>query len=301
MAKRQQEEETEAQSSPARSIENTEARRSMIHRRNSAAAKRHEQAKQLTLSKSAEAQIEPKARTNAAALFGGDAAQEDEWGAGKSKIWKALNPKPLYYETAKDRRQRSEAVDLGVVGGSRNFNAMRDMLSPDLSGAQNPPSESPRSATHPIMEEEEEEDRADDSGELEIENDEADDDDVAEQFTESVDPDAAVPGEDGGAAEEEGDDESEDGEVGDLDSGLLELLEKNRAQRAQEAEEHKRKLREEYQRQQRAKQEELDKELAVIAVKKKLEKEKLEREREEAVREAQQRIESELVFEFTFG
>jgi hypothetical protein len=281
--------------------EKRDARRSMIQRRNSAAVKRQDQAKQLTLSKKSETRLEPKSRTDASVLFGGEAAQEEEWGEGKSKIWKALNPKPLYYETAKDRRERSEAVVLGVVGGGRNFTSRRDMLSPELSGTPNPPSASasPRSASHPIIEEEEEGEQEDDAGDAgEIKNEEAEDDDVAEQFSESVNPDEAV---EASVEEDEDEDEDDDGEAAELDTGLVALLEKNRAQRARDEEDHKRKLRDEYNRQQKENQEKLDKELAVIAVKKKIEKEEAEKEKEIAVREAQHRIETELVFDFTFG
>lgn len=83
----------QAASTPA---DNAEKRMSMMHRRNSAAAKRQEMSKHLTLSKRAEAKMEPKAKSTAAELFGVESTPEEEWGVGKSKIWKALNPKPLY-------------------------------------------------------------------------------------------------------------------------------------------------------------------------------------------------------------
>lgn len=82
----------QAASTPA---DNAEKRMSMMHRRNSAAAKRQEMSKHLTLSKRAEAKMEPKAKSTAAELFGVESTPEEEWGVGKSKIWKALNPKPL--------------------------------------------------------------------------------------------------------------------------------------------------------------------------------------------------------------
>jgi hypothetical protein len=121
----------EAASSPA---DDAERRASIMHRRNSAAVKRQEMSKHLTLSKRAEAKLEPKVKSNAAELFGVEAkAPEEEWGEGKSKIWKALNPKPLYYVTAKERREREEnTVELGVIGTARNFNTLRDVLSPEL-------------------------------------------------------------------------------------------------------------------------------------------------------------------------
>jgi len=268
----------------------TDARTTMISKRNSAAQLRHEQARQLTLSKRAEAKLEPKTRTNAADLFGEGAAQEEEWGAGKSKIWKALNPKPLYYETAKDRREKEEgARSLGIVGASRNFNVRRDMLTPELTTSGAAASTSVVSPPT-ITEEGDSED-----GQQEVENADADDDDLADQFDGTAD--------DGGGESDGEEDlgEDEDGEVGELDSGLLAMLEKNRLQREQEAEDRQRKLKEEYARKQREKQEEIDKELAVIAVKKKLEQEKKERERDEAVKEAQARLENELVFDFTFS
>lgn len=38
-----------------------------------------------------------------------------------------------YYVTAKERREREEStVELGVIGTGRNFNALRDVLSPEL-------------------------------------------------------------------------------------------------------------------------------------------------------------------------
>lgn len=76
-------------------VEDAEKRALLMHRRNSAAAKRQEMSKHLTLSKRAEAKLEPKVKSSAAELFGVESTPEEEWGVGKSKIWKALNPKPL--------------------------------------------------------------------------------------------------------------------------------------------------------------------------------------------------------------
>ena len=60
-------------------------------------------------------------------------AQFTSSGAGKSRIWKALNPKPLAYQTRKEKQEKEDGkVDMGIVG-SRDFNAVRD-LAADMGG-----------------------------------------------------------------------------------------------------------------------------------------------------------------------
>lgn len=53
-------------------------------------------------------------------------AEQDEWGVGKSRIWKALNPRPLAYQTAKERAEKEDKIDMGAVG-NKNFSSMMNI------------------------------------------------------------------------------------------------------------------------------------------------------------------------------
>ena len=57
-------------------------------------------------------------------------AAAPEWGAGKSKIWKALNPEPLAHQTAADRRDKSQKQEMGMVG-NRNYSMINQMTGAD--------------------------------------------------------------------------------------------------------------------------------------------------------------------------
>lgn len=192
-----------------------------------------------------------------------------------SKIWLALNPQPLAYQTRDDRQESEDKIVMGAVG-TRDFNMRRDMVQDAAMTVPKSISESPEDDTGFGMEQEVEiEDEAD---HIVDQIEESDDDD-------DYDPNAEVP-------EEELDND-------DVTS-FMAVLAKNRAQREKEEAENKRKLAEEYRQKEQARQKELDKELAVIAAKKKIEDEEKEREKDAAVAAAMASA-AQLSFDFTFG
>ena len=79
-----------------------------------AAAARAEQAGDLALSGNAAKALEQGTKTQD--LFGDDPDITSDPSAGKSKIWLALNPQPLAKQTAAERREQQDAVELGVLG-----------------------------------------------------------------------------------------------------------------------------------------------------------------------------------------
>eukprot|EP00041_Stephanoeca_diplocostata_P033126 m.1085046 g.1085046 ORF g.1085046 m.1085046 type:complete len:1167 (-) comp24278_c1_seq1:375-3875(-) len=199
-------------------------------------------------------------------LFG---TKAPEWGEGKSKIWKALNPKPIAFESARERAERKEnAVDLGLLGGDHtNYSYLNSMMNAETTAHATPadgdaPDDGPGDFDdlEDMVEEEE-------AQESEEEEEEAD-----------VSPDS----------------------LGDLDSDFMAMMAKNRAARAQEEEARKAKLKAAYDAKMAAEQAERDKELAIIRAEQALERAEKEKAKEEAVKEAQARME-EFVFDFKFG
>lgn len=231
------------------------------------------QARKKVATAAAEAPAEAPAADPYAGMF-----QEEEWGAGKSRIWKALNPKPLAYQSRKDKQEMEDGkVDMGIVG-SRDFNAVRD-LAADVGGGL-----ADNSADAELGE--------DDGGfesafgmDEEAHVDEDMHDNVSSDEDEDYDPNAPV-------------DDSE--LVNDDVTSFLGVLELNRAKRAKEEAENKAKLAAEYKARKAVEQVALDKELAIIAAQKKIENAEAERLKDIAVLDAQKSAES-LVFDFSWG
>lgn len=207
-------------------------------KRNAVDEDRQRRALQLNISERAARAAAPKESASSSIGF----VDQDEWGAGKSKIWKALNPRPLAYQTAKERAEKEDKIDMGAVGVTRDYTNF------DL----------------------DEEEHADELGESH-ENSEDEED-------EEVNPD----------------------QLADFDSDFARLLKENRAKRAKEEAARKHKLQQDYLARQKTKQAALDKELAVIAAKKKIEEAEATRLADLAVADSQKNAEA-LVFDFCFS
>jgi len=228
-------------------------------RQEKAVADRAKVAQHLTLSKRNEKAVAPHV---AYTPF----KQQEEWGAGKSKIWKALNPQPLYHQTAKDRREQQDKEDLGVIGGNRNFRAMMDVMEEQGFETDGP-------MISPVKNV---------NGQREVDDDLEEYDHVGDEV------------------EEDDDDDVDSTKLADFDKDFESMLNKNREQRAIEEKKRKAQLAAEFRAERDRKQAELDKELAIIEARKKLEFKEKQRETDKAVAEAQKRLETELVFDFKF-
>eukprot|EP00035_Acanthoeca_spectabilis_P002855 m.89867 g.89867 ORF g.89867 m.89867 type:complete len:862 (+) comp11787_c0_seq1:91-2676(+) len=240
-----------------------------------------ERAEKLEISDKMQAALATKTHDKYASMF--NDSHDDR--ANKSKIWLALNPQPLAFQTAQDRREKEEnIIEVGMPGG-RNFNAMRDILT---------------NVVEEVPEEEPEEEFLDLDGANEFSNPTADGDGAeADELPDEDEEDPDVEEEEEEEEEKELTEEEWQAEL-DADRALFAMLDKNRAQREAEDAARREKLKQEYAEAARKKQEELDRELAIIAEEKRLEKLEREKEKEKAVAEAQARA-SELSFDFTFG
>lgn len=197
---------------------------------------------------------------------------EDEWGYGKSKIWKALNPRPIAFQTGRDRderevnkvtlrgqeEQRSDYAFLNDVG-------REDAMSPE---------------------------------------------DYAENIVEAEDAEIDAMealmggGDDAYASSEEEEAEEEDVDpnaLDDIDDDFMMQMMANRAGREKEAEARKAKLREEYVARKKKEDEDLARELAIIRARQSIEDEKRSVEKAKGLKEAQDRLANDLVFSFTWG
>ena len=106
--------------------------------------------------------------------------------------------------------------------------------------------------------------------------------------------------EDSESEEDEEDEEVDPDQLADFDSDFERVLRENRAKRAKEEEARKYKLQQDHLARQKTKQAGLDKELAVIAAKKKIEDAEATRLADEAVADSQKNAEA-LVFDFSFN
>lgn len=246
------------------------SRTATLKSKKAAEKERVERASKLTVDVNAEKRMSVR-KSSSEELFG---KKEEEWGAGKSKIWKALNPQPLAFQTAKDRSEREESKR--VVNGARQGHGPDFLLLNTIAHQQ-----------VDIFDEDGEEDVFDD----------------------------AAPGKPVGdglnrtpvQADDDEDEEDEDvvdaggiGQSGDLDGDIEAMMLKMRAKREQEEHERQEKLRAQFAAEQKAEQERLEKELAVIRAQQELERQEEERAKEKLVEEAQQQHE-ELVFNFAWG
>lgn len=87
-----------------------------LREQEAAAALRADAAGELALSGAASKALQQGTKTQD--LFGDDPDITSDATAGKSKIWLALNPQPLAKQTAAERREQQEAVELGVLGAA---------------------------------------------------------------------------------------------------------------------------------------------------------------------------------------
>ena len=106
--------------------------------------------------------------------------------------------------------------------------------------------------------------------------------------------------EDSESEDDEDDEEVEEDQLADFDSDFENMLRTNRLKRAAEEEARTYKLKQEHLEKQKDKQAALDKELAVIAARKKIEQAELERLADLAVVDSNKNAE-ELVFDFSFN
>jgi len=200
------------------------------------------------------------------------------WGEGKSKIWLALNPQPLAYQTAADRREKEDgADDLGVLG-QRSYAFANEMNRDDDDGSGAMPERRPSMRASTTFEGEEEINDMADMSDGEISDLEDDDDDDEE--------------------EEEGDYNDDDLA---LDTDMMSQLEKGRAQREVEEKKRREELAAQYKREQQVIDDERNKELAIIEARRKLEEAAKNKEKDAAVKEAQTRMATELSFDFSWG
>eukprot|EP00039_Didymoeca_costata_P030349 m.29133 g.29133 ORF g.29133 m.29133 type:complete len:673 (+) comp8067_c0_seq1:338-2356(+) len=249
-----------------------EHRAAVMNRQKSMAKIRHDKAKKIETNKKEEEVVTKKVEIKQGVdIFKDQAADPYE---GKSKIWKALNPQPLAFQTAKDRRERTEAVSVGLIG-QRNYTFLNTVIHEEDA------SNSPR----PSMAVIEDTDKLDE--------DQGDSTDKAER---TVDLEDVEPEE----SEEEEEEDINEEDLGALDDELLQQLQQGRAARAEEEKKRREELAAQYRKQKEEEQKIIDHELALIAARRKLEAEELERKRDAAVAEAQERLATELTFDFTW-
>jgi len=191
-----------------------------------------------------------------------------------SKIWLALNPQPLAYQSIADRRDADEEKVTVTLGGQRDFNMMRNIMNEKAEETPNIDEEDEDYQEDPFSD-----NVACNAGDLE-EMDEED-----EEEDEDYDPDAY----------------EEEDLVNDDVQDTMAMLMKMRAKRDEEEQKNKAALRAKFAEEKRIQQEALDKELAIIAAKKAIEDAAKEVKKEAAVKEALARMETELSFDFTFG
>lgn len=193
----------------------------------------------------------------------------EEWGAGKSKIWKALNPQPLAYVSRREQEERREdRVVMGTPGTNSSDYAFLSQVSSDGVAPDADP-------------------YAD-----EIENT------SEEQFGGFDESPQAVEEEETVESEEEPD-PSELAMDADT-SDFMKQLAINRAKREKEEEARRAEIKKQYAAQKLREQEERDKEMAVIRAKKEIEQKKKEVQKEADVADAMKRMD-QFVFDFTFS
>lgn len=235
-------------------------------------------------------------------LFGSDAAPADPR-AGKSKIWLALNPEPLAFQTAADRRaQEEDKVELGFVGG-RSYGFMTSVMTEGFFDDADLDGDGMLSLSEAMakgMTEETFKEIDDDgNGQLTLEEFSAwrkkkqqDDGEVVNDLADDSDDEWD------NAEEEESD--VDEGDIPDLDDSVLEQLAAAREARAIDEEKRKAQLAAEFAAKKAEDNEAMAKELAIIEARQKIENDAKEKERSSLVAESMQRMASELKFDFTF-
>ena len=238
------------------------------------------------LESSAAAVKKTQVKDKYAGLFGAK-KPEDEWGYGKSKIWLALNPQPLAFQTAEDKREAEEegANFVGMVGGgSRGFggNAMGAGAGGGDEAGMMP----------------DEEDGFVDDGAL-------DDADNAERVNEDADFNDDLQedrGQDEDSESEYEDEYVEEEELGNEDvEDTMKYLKEMRAKRAVEEEKRKAELRAAAAAEKKIRMEEEAKVMAVIIADKELEYKEKMKEQEQVMKESMARMEEEMTFSFSWG
>ena len=234
-------------------------------------------------------------------LFGIDAAPADPR-AGKSKIWLALNPEPLAFQTAADRREQEEGkVELGYVGG-RSYGFMSSVMNEgffddaDLDGDGMLSLE--EAMAKGMTEEMFNEIDGDGNGQLTLEEFTAwkkakqhDDGEVINELADGSDDESDGDYEDSDYEEED---------IPDLDDSVLEQLAAARVARAKEEEQRKSVLQAEFAAKTAVEHDAMAKELAIIEARQKIENDAKEKERDSLVEASMRRMASELKFDFTF-
>ena len=102
-------------------------RNAFLAKRNAVDDARQRRGSQLNISERAARAAAPKEGGSSSIGF----VEQDEWGVGKSRIWKALNPRPLAYQTAKERAEKEDKIDMGAVGLIRNYATMNNIAHDD--------------------------------------------------------------------------------------------------------------------------------------------------------------------------
>lgn len=217
-------------------------------------------------------------RPSAANIFA-KAPEEDEWGKGKSKIWKALNPRPLAYESPRQKAERAEGATVMDPSSTGR---------PDYAFLSDVKDQAAAAAV--------EEAAVADGDDM----DDFEDDDL-DGFAEVDGPPDPVQEV---VEEEESEEEEEDvdpASLGGLDSDFMKTMAANRAKREKEEEERKAKLRAQHAAKQKIQDEVNAKELAIIRAEQAIEKKKKEEQKDKDVAEAKARMATELTFDFSFG
>lgn len=268
-SERIQREKDEAQKAQQKTIEEENR---LEHIRKDAEKKKalEEKAAKLEVSERTEKLVQTRERTRSQSNIFAVPPEEDEWGKGKSKIWKALNPRPLAYQSPREQAERREETETATAStaNSTDYTYLAGVRSEGIA----PDVDSMEDTLDGF-----DDDGSDDGNQFETGTSTAPQDESSEE--EDVDPDS----------------------LGGLDDDFMKQMAANRAKREQEELERKESLRKQYEEQKRKEQEERDKELAIIAAQQKLEREKAEAQKEKDVAEARARMATELTFDFSFG
>jgi hypothetical protein len=205
------------------------------------------------------------------------APEDDEWGKGKSKIWKALNPRPLAYESPRQKAERAEEATVMDPSSTGR---------PDYAFLSDVKDQAAAAAIEVAAED-------DELGGFE--------DDDLDGFAEvdGAPPPATAP-----VVSESEESEEEDvdpASLGGLDSGFMKTMAANRAKREKEEEARKAKLRAAHAAKQKLEDEANAKELAIIRAEQAIERKKKEEQKDKDVAEAKARMATELTFDFSFG
>lgn len=205
------------------------------------------------------------------------APEDDEWGKGKSKIWKALNPRPLAYESPRQKAERAEEATVMDPSSTGR---------PDYAFLSDVKDQAAAAAIEVAAED-------DELGGFE--------DDDLDGFAEvdGAPPPAAAPVE--SESEESEEEDVDPASLGGLDSGFMKTMAANRAKREKEEEARKAKLRAAHAAKQKLEDEANAKELAIIRAEQAIERKKKEEQKDKDVAEAKARMATELTFDFSFG